>query len=205
MFNAIFGGIFSNKPGCELSEKQLLENLSTQSCEAATQTKSAVGMRTGPGAAKVRRSYSAVVRSHMPKTEQDWVIVDPTEESDKLQFQSKKIDGTLIIKEESNNMETEGTHTLPETSTSSLTTLIYAHNMFDNEEGDIMLRSFFNRAEQETESQQWLITPEPCLTSVPSTQKSIIEKCPMENMLIEQPSAFMNSSITAKKNRINFE
>lgn len=99
-------------------------------------------------------------------------------------------------------METEGTHTLPETSTSSLTTLIYAHNMFDNEEGDIMLRSFFNRAEQETESQQWLITPEPCLTSVPSTQKSIIEKCPMENMLIEQPSAFMNSSITAKKTEL---
>jgi hypothetical protein len=59
-----------------------------------------------------------------------------------------------------------------------------------------MLRSFFDRAADQTPStttvtaDQWLITPLPCLTSINSTQRSMIED-PNENLLIEQPGAFM--------------
>lgn len=45
--------------------------------------------------------------------------------------------------------------------------------------------------------EDWLITPLPCLTSITSSQRSIIENHPLENLLIEHPSMSVFVSATS--------
>lgn len=206
MFNAIFGNFLFSQQKVETVEDDQhaaaaaadTQHTTTLS-EASTQT----NKTTRPPTANLRRSYSAVVAANLPKSkvEHDWVIVDPSEEADKLNK------STLTHNEcEESEMET-GAEAAP------------AAPALHDEDGDIMLRSFFDRAEQEgvaaaeasrqgafirsvygnaepepmqaKPADQWLITPLPCLTSIQSTQ---VENAPLENLLIEQPCVYMKAS-----------
>jgi hypothetical protein len=105
MFNAIFGGIFSkqsestvdqNDSKIKTGDTLLAEpGSSVESSEAFTQTNSSKNSKliSGPGPAKVKRSYSAVVASNLKKFQKkdDWVIVDRNEGKSQKQQQQSKI------------------------------------------------------------------------------------------------------------------
>lgn len=217
MFNAIFGSIFSQQKVDtvdEASQQQhdpmqqrasLSDNMT--SAEASTQT---------AGSTTTRLSYSAVVSgsslsrnnsSNNTKPDQDWVIVDPSEEADKLNKYTTTHEDEEVTETVANKVEPQEL---------ARPTASVVRSIKDETE-DIMLRSFFDRAEQDgvkddearkqgafirsvykTETpmekqpvDQWLITPLPCLTSAASTQ---VENGPLENLFIEQPCVFMNTT-----------
>lgn len=79
----------------------------------------------------------------------------------------------------------------------------------EEEDNDVLLGSFFDRNQFDQDDRQpqpsaaaaavqspllpphkdeWLITPLPCLTSITTSQRSIVDNDPLENLLIEHPS-----------------
>lgn len=79
----------------------------------------------------------------------------------------------------------------------------------DDDDNDVLLGSFFDR-NQNDESKpversiapvptrdEWLITPLPCLTSITTSQRSLVENDPLENLLIEHPSMSVFVTVTS--------
>lgn len=124
-------------------------------------------------------------------TQEDWDIVDRSEEADKLKaepvvYGPEPAPGVLERAEDDN---------------------------------DVILGSFFERNEHSTDDQErykartydddempevrskdWLITPLPCLTSITASQRSVTENSELENLLIEHPS--MSVFVTATSTSI---
>jgi hypothetical protein len=67
----------------------------------------------------------------------------------------------------------------------------------------------FNRkyGSNQTNNNNWLITPLPCLTSIHASQRSIIENDPLENLLIEHPSmsVFVAATSSASNSDQSFQ
>ncbi|RMZ96040.1 tumor p53-inducible nuclear 2 isoform X1 [Brachionus plicatilis] len=124
-------------------------------------------------------------------TQEDWDIVDRSEEADKLKAEP------VVYGPEPAPGELERAE----------------------DDNDVILGSFFERNEHSTDDQErykartydddempevrskdWLITPLPCLTSITASQRSVTENSELENLLIEHPS--MSVFVTATSTSI---
>lgn len=172
--------------------------------------------------AVVQANLPTASESTTKSTDLEWVLVDPSDEADKCGSQSQQMHDKGVDSCDMINERLDESMTVPMEQDATLNKLdenefedenIVDDNKNNNNEdddGDIMLRSFFERNENEAVStttttnavveNNWLITPLPCLASITSTQRSVlIENDPMENLLIEQPSVFMNVTGSPQK------
>ncbi|CAF0772151.1 unnamed protein product [Brachionus calyciflorus] len=144
-------------------------------------------------------------------TNEDWDIVDRSEEADKCESQDSKeigVNTSIYEKPEPNPDDKAG-----------------QESIFDRPEddNDIILGSFFEKNEKSNDNEDryktqglpdddeeitdevvavvrnkdWLITPLPCLTSITASQRSISENAELENLLIEHPSMSVFVSATS--------
>jgi len=164
--------------------------------------------------------------------ELDWVIVDRSEEADKLNksigtstsanIMDVGVNTSIIV---DNQMAYATNQTSAQNGAEQ--TLTEEHNekkedvnkvqQDEDESDEVLLGSFFERnehtdGEEEEQMQQdeedevkqkdWLITPLPCLTSITTSQRSIVENHPFENLLIEHPSMSVFVSATSSNNQM---
>jgi hypothetical protein len=241
--NLIFGSR-SNESGSQTVEQLNVENTTNTNNnlitnEASTQTSINLVNNTQKNGAESATLFNneantqQAANNNLKATgELDWVIVDRSEEADKL---NKSI-GTSTS---ANNMDVGvNTSIIVDNQMAYATTnqtsaqngaeqiLTEEHEREDeqkeeDEESDeILLGSFFERNEhtdgEEEEMQQdeeedevkqkdWLITPLPCLTSITTSQRSIVENHPFENLLIEHPSMSVFVSATSSNNQMVIE
>jgi hypothetical protein len=140
-----------------------------------------------------------------PRTQQggelDWVIVDRTEEADKLKSIHHIGVNTSMIVESKSQEEAAQVQTTEKHQDAD-------QQVEEEDDGQVLLGSFFERhengndcemkeVEEVKEQKEWLITPLPCLTSITGSQRSIVENNPFENMLIEHPSMSVFVSATS--------
>ena len=64
--------------------------------------------------------------------------------------------------------------------------LVLANN--SNNTSEMLMMMMKTMQQQQTKREDWLITPLPCLTSITSSARSIVDNHPFENLLIEHPS-----------------
>ena len=163
------------------------------------------------------------------KPTEDWVIVDPNDEANAImrarETGSTQTDEQLAANENLVDMQEARVASPYDVKTEAeMKAFLAASQRADEEDLDLMLRSFFDRneregleemrlrGEEEHEQQTveqmeanpveqaeetWLITPLPCLTSITMSQRSIIENGTLENLLIEHPSMSVFMSATS--------
>jgi len=197
MFN-LFGSIFF------FSKSVVVDTQSTE-----TQTNQIE--INGPVENMTQTNTSIQNDNHVCVSNEDWDIVDRTEEADKCESQDSKEIGvnTSICQSLEPNPDDK----------------VKEESIFDRPEddNDIILGSFFEKNEKsndddaryktqglpdddeeitdevvvEVRNKDWLITPLPCLTSITSSQRSMSENADLENLLIEHPSMSVFVSATS--------
>jgi hypothetical protein len=233
--NLIFGSR-SNESGSQTVEQLNGENNTTNANnnlitnEASTQTSINLVNNTqknGTESASVSNNESntqqAANRNNNSKStgELDWVIVDRSEEADKLNrsigtsTSANNMDvgvNTSMIVDNNNQMAYATKQTSAQDGAEQTEKVIEKEEDSD----EVLLGSFFERnehtdgeeemqhdeEEDEVKQKDWLITPLPCLTSITTSQRSIVENHPFENLLIEHPSMSVFVSATSSNNQM---
>jgi tumor protein p53-inducible nuclear protein 1 len=146
----------------------------------------------------------------------DWVIVDRSEEADRLIEKTDMATSCMLQSKHETTPEptapqqqqqqpAEQPEQLPEQHKQQLSKLM--------ESTTTILGSFFERHADEDEdfnrkykSADWLITPLPCLTSITQSERSIVDNDPLENLLIEHPSmsVFVAATSSASNSDTSF-
>lgn len=196
MFNLIGSLLFGSK------------TVDTTSTETQTQSDCLTTMDTGSHQIETSTQIDSQI-NESSMTNEDWDIVDRSEEADKCDSKEVGVNTSIYQSPEPNPGEVQ----------------VQEKSIFDRPEddNDIILGSFFEKNENSNDDQEryktqrlaeededisdevvaevrnkdWLITPLPCLRSITASQRSISENAELENLLIEHPSMSVFVSATS--------
>lgn len=219
LYNLLFGSSTRQEEETNLNESSSAEVVSQQLTDQCTQTtdNSASNETSINNNNNFNNSKSA--------NHECWILVDDADE-DAAVGNEKCVPSPLLNPK--NDMSTSMSHSRIVSDSNNVNNHVVNNNsnvLVENKKMNVSMMdskivgSFFEKHQDEdeefnrkygtnqTNNNNWLITPLPCLTSIHASQRSIIENDPLENLLIEHPSmsVFVAATSSASNSDQSFQ